>query len=183
MPLVILAHVKKTKVLEAVWEALIPFVPEDMQVTVTSGLRMPTDQLRIIGGYAAQHGLIQPEFDISDADSKMQIDDVWLYLWQRTWSKLLVYKPTPIIINPPYDASCTEHYINSAGVDMFGKIIRQSPHTRGHAFDVRGMDDYNDVQDEMALKTEMIKAAMQAGVAIKGYKVERGNNCLHIDCL
>jgi hypothetical protein len=176
MPLTIAAWVVKTPTIEAVWNRLPEFTPDDLLITVTSGLRDAFVQLRIISGFAVQHHVIQPEFDSRDVIGKVKIDDMLLFKWQRTWSKLLVVEPIPIIVNPPYDAGCTEHYINSMGQDMYMKLIHQTPHYTGKCFDIGAAED-------MDRKIKVIEDAKAAGVPIKGYRIERGQNCLHVDCL
>lgn len=141
---------------------------------VTSGVRLPEDQLRIIRYYVKRNG-IQDEF-IANATVTGMVD--WnarrIFGWQLAWSKLL---NAGVIINPPVAAQCLLDYVNKAGVNKKGQIIPPSVHFRGMAFDIGGGS--NSIADE----TEILTAAMAGGAfpEIKGLVPERENNCLHVD--
>lgn len=132
--------------------------------TVTSAVRIPEDQLRIIRNYLRRKGLDDdyPEAmtcDIRDRDTNGQ------YRWQMGWSALL---NKGVIINPPFPAECLMDYFRN-GQNKKGMVIGQSPHTRGAAFDLSGLDSL-----------EIVKQLLIDG-KIRGYLVERENNCIHVD--
>jgi hypothetical protein len=94
--------------------------------------------------------------------------------WQRAWSRLL---NKGIIVNPPLEAECLFDYFRN-GVNKKGQKIGMSPHYYGKAFDISGGEDYNPVNE-----TEVIKHALADKLkGLKGYLLERKQNCLHVDC-
>jgi hypothetical protein len=131
---------------------------------VTSGIRDSADQLRIIRQYLRSNGLDDnfPEAMVCEFDDRFTDGE---YAWQKAWSKLL---NIGVIINPPLPAVVLMDYIRS-GVNKKGQVIGMSPHTRGTAFDLSGLDSLRIVQ------------ALKLKGKIKGYLVERANNCLHCD--
>lgn len=97
-----------------------------------------------------------------------------IYGWQLLWSKLL---NIGIIINPPIEAEVLFDYI-SGGVNKKGITIKESVHSKGLAFDISGGEDH-DPSNELA----RVKQALEAKLpGLKGYTLERKNNCLHVDC-
>lgn len=132
--------------------------------TVTSALRIPEDQLRIIRKYLRAKGL-DDNYPAAMTCEMRDKDDLGLYLWQRAWSHLL---NIGVIINPPLPAIALMDYWRN-GVNKKGQLIGQSPHTRGTAFDLAGVDSLVIVQG-LKLKGK-----------IKGYLVERENNAIHVD--
>jgi hypothetical protein len=132
---------------------------ESLPSDVTSGLRMPEDQLRIIINYAKKRG-ISVDFTQKDINSR---DTSGQYVWQFVWSKLL---DTGLLINPPIAAACLGTY-------KHGQIIQPSSHFRGTAFDIDGMD--------IDVKERVILMAMADGIPIYSYVIERENNCVHIN--
>jgi hypothetical protein len=133
--------------------------------TVTSGLRTSEDQLRIIRKYLVAKGLDKkyPEAMTCATKDKHTINDE--YVWQKGWSALL---NVGVIINPPYGAICLMDYYRR-GKNKKGEYIGMSPHTKGQAFDLSGLDSI-----------EIIKKLKNLG-KIRGYLEERENNCLHVD--
>jgi hypothetical protein len=132
--------------------------------TVTSGLRTSADQLRIIRKYLVSKGLDKqyPEAMTCAIDGKLPDGE---YIWQKGWSALL---SVGVIINPPYSAKCLMDYWRK-GLNKKGTLIGMSPHTRGTAFDLSGLDSL-----------PVVKKLLADG-KIKGYLVERENSCIHID--
>jgi hypothetical protein len=131
---------------------------------VTSGVRVPEDSLRIIRQYLISKGLDKKypgaiSCQIDDKSSNGQ------YIWQMAWSNLL---NIGVIINPPYTAICLMDYIRS-GVNKKGQLIGQSPHVKKKAFDLSGID------------SQVIVKRLIEDKMIKGYLVERENNCVHCD--
>lgn len=133
---------------------------------VTSGLRTPLGQLRIIQNYCRQRGVDKefPEIDTAIPEDRTS--------WQGAWSRLL---NTGIIINPPSDAEVLFDYVRN-GVNKKGQIIHGSPHFRGTAFDIGGG------ADGIIHEQELVSDAMRYIPQIKGTLPERENNALHVDC-
>jgi hypothetical protein len=132
--------------------------------TVTSGVRVPEDSFRIIRTYLKSKGLSSkyPETMTCAMDDKNQDGT---YVWQKAWSNLL---NIGVIINPPLEAECLMDYIRN-GKNKIGQKIRQSPHVRGTAFDLSGID------------SAVIVKRLVEDKMITGYLVERENNCIHCD--
>jgi hypothetical protein len=130
---------------------------------VTSGLRVPKDSLRIIRQYLVAKDLarVYPDAMTCSIDDKYPDGN---YVWQMAWSHLL---NKGVIINPPLAAKVLMDYIRN-GVNKKGNIIGQSPHILG-AFDLSGLDSLT-----------IVKRLVEDGM-IRGYLVERENNCLHCD--
>lgn len=132
---------------------------------VTSAVRIPSDQLRIIRKYLVLKGLDKKYPEAMTCNSM----DVWTdkkeYMWQSGWSALL---NAGVIINPPYPAIVLMDYFRN-GINKRGQLIGQSPHTRGTAFDLSGIDSL-----------DIVKKLVADG-KIKGFLVERENNCIHCD--
>jgi hypothetical protein len=131
---------------------------------VTSGVRTPEDSLRIIRTYLKKKDLarIYPEAMTCEMDD---LNPDKTYVWQKAWSHLL---NLGVIINPPKPAVCLMDYYRN-GVNKKGQIIQQSPHTRGTAIDLSGTD------------SEVIVKRLVEDNMIRGYLVERENNCIHCD--
>ena len=173
--------VKSTPEIDDVLSALEPFAAEaGVKMIITSGLRDPQDQLRVIAGYATDQGVSFPEFDAYDPHKKIRLaDEQEVYAWQRTWSRLLFLG---IIINPPLAAVCLEDYVRPTGENMKGKLLQGSVHGEGKAFDEQADGDLQDQVDEVPKKVAVLAKAKAAGVKIKGWKIERKNNAIHVDC-
>jgi hypothetical protein len=131
---------------------------------VTSGVRKPEDSLRIIRNYLKSKGLSLKYPEAMTCGMNDENPD-GTYKWQKAWSHLL---NIGVIINPPLEAHCLMDYYRN-GVNKIGQLIRQSPHTRGTAFDLSGIDSLTIVK--RLLEDKMIRS----------YLVERENNCIHID--
>jgi hypothetical protein len=153
----------------------IYFANTNLKSYVTSGLRKPEDQLRIIRGALVSHRLADTyETAFDDIGKKIQYEGKEVYSWQPGWSKLL---NVGFIVNPPYDAEVLMDYTRPGSTEnKKGKMIYQSPHTRGTAFDIGGGSDGLD--NELAV----LKQATGKVKGLKGYLLERNNNCLHVDC-
>ncbi len=174
--------VKSSPTIEVVLDGLEPFAAEaGVKMVITSGLRDPLDQLRVISGYADEHGVMMPGFDPNDVHKRVTLPDLGkeVYAWQMTWSRLL---HVGIIINPPLAAECLEDYIRPDGSNAKGQVIPGTPHGSGKCFDEQADGDLRDQVDEVVKKVEVLKAAKAAGVPIKGWKIERKNNAIHVDC-
>lgn len=141
---------------------------------VTSVLRDSEDQLNIIRMYLKNKGLKDA---YPDAFNKGPHDMVHsnfgiIYAWQLGWSKLL---NIGLIINPPLPAICLLDYIRN-GINKKGMLIQMTPHHTGLCVDLGGGD--NGISDEL----EIVKKAMiDKVIEIRGYVIERENNCLHLD--
>lgn len=130
----------------------------------TSGIREPEDSLRIIRQYLRSKNLAvkYPDAMTCDINAKDQDGN---YVWQMAWSHLL---NIGVIINPPLEAVCLMDYIRN-GVNKKGQKIRQSPHVRKTALDLSGTD------------SEVIVKRLVEDKMIRGYLLERENNCIHMD--
>lgn len=127
--------------------------------TVTSGVRTPEDSLRIIRTYLKSNDLARIYPDAMTCGLR-EFDK-----WQMAWSHLL---SIGVIINPPLPAHCLMDYMRN-GVNKKGQIIGQSPHIKGTALDLSGID------------SEVIVKRLVEDKIIRGYLLERANNCIHID--
>lgn len=154
---------------KVVWD-LAPYTGE-VVVEITSGLRGPDEQLRLIGWYAMQREVKFPEFDVHNLYGKKTIDGQDLYTWQRTWSRLL---HLGVIINPPFAAVCLEDSYRPNGMNRNGVSIPGSPHSLGTAFDISGSGG-------MEAIGRVLGQAKDGGVAIKDWLVERENNAVHVN--
>jgi hypothetical protein len=134
---------------------------------VTSGIRTSDDQIRIIRTYLKAKGLDKKYLDAMNCNVRDKYSDSNQFVWQMGWSALL---NVGVIINPPYTAEVLMDYHRN-GVNKKGQIISPSPHTRGTAFDISGLDSL-----------DIVKKLLADG-KIKGYLVERENSCIHIDIL
>lgn len=132
---------------------------------VTSGVRTPEDSLRIIRTYLKHEDLarVYPKAMTCPVDGAYTDSGEWL--WQMAWSHLL---NKGVIINPPLAAKCLMDYYRN-GKNRKGQIIGQSPHVKGTAIDLSGID------------SEVIVKRLVEDKIIRGYLVERKNNCIHLD--
>lgn len=170
--------VRLTPIIEPVIIALDPFFEAaGLKAVVTSGERTSGDQLAIIRKYATMYN-VEKEFpEILTCGVLDKIDfgpSGKIATWQRAWSRLL---NKGIIVNPPLPAACLFDYVRE-GVNKKGQVINHSPHYYGKAFDIGGGIDH-DPTNELSV----IKAAMGHVKGLKGYLLERKQNCLHIDCI
>jgi len=145
---------------------------------ITSGLRMPEDQLRIIREYARKYEIDKkfPKINDCNLTDKDYYQDQQIFKWQTAWSKLL---NIGIIISPPLDAKCLFDYYSN-GENKKGKIIKASEHINGNCFDIGGSTGKPDVSDE-----EVIIQRAWDDKKIENWlswKIERKNNCIHIVC-
>lgn len=144
-----------------------PYWPPDSEIA-TSGVRVPADSLRIIRGYLKEYGLdkVYPDAMTCELEAKLENGE---YIWQLPWSRLLNKN---VIINPPLPAKCLLDYIRN-GVNKKGRIIDQSPHIprlgKPGAIDLSGID------------SETIVKRLIEDEIIRGYLLERANNCIHMD--
>lgn len=153
------------------------FKAANLVATVTSGERTSGDQLTIIRNYAATFKVDVefPEIKTCGVLDKIDFGDgKKIFTWQRAWSRLLNQN---IIVNPPLDAACLFDYIRD-GKNKKGQVIGKSPHYYGKAFDVGGGIDHDPTNE-----LEVIKKALADKLpGLKGYLLERKQNCLHCDC-
>lgn len=174
--LLIKQSVVLTEHITPVIEALDKYFEEARLIAyVTSGLRSPEDQLRIIQNQLKARGLDKyyPEaFGHIGGKYIFQGQSVWN--WQPGWSKLL---SVGFIVNPPYPATVLmDYYRPGNSVNKKGQLIGDSPHTRGLAFDIGG------AQDGVVNEAQVIEKAKGKVKGLKGYLVERNNNAIHVDC-
>lgn len=151
------------------------FKQANLKSYVTSGLRQSEDQLRIIRTELTRRGLageFQEAFESITSKTKFEGEEV--YCWQPGWSKLL---NLGFIVNPPYTAKVLMDYFRPGSTsNSKGRTIGQSPHTSGRAFDIGGGPD------GLANELKVIEQANGKVKGLKGYLLERNQNCLHVDC-
>lgn len=138
---------------------------EGRKEMVTSGVRDANDQIRIIRKYLTSKGLSSKYPEAMTGDVKSVDPETGLYKWQMGWSALL---NIGVIINPPFTAVVLMDYLRN-GKNKKGQSIGQSPHTRGTAFDISGLDSAG-----------IVKQLKDDG-KIRNYLIERENNAIHID--
>jgi hypothetical protein len=175
--LIVRDSVRLTEHIDPVIHVLDSFFEKaNVKAYVTSGLRTPDDQLRIIRSALINNRLAdqyQEAFD--DITGKTTHNGEQVYNWQEGWSKLL---NIGYIVNPPFAAKALMDYFRpGSAINKRGMIIGQSPHTRGTAFDIGGGPD------GISQETEVIKSAIGKVKGLKGYLLERNNNAIHVDCL
>lgn len=148
--------------LDSILSAIDHYWPPHSEI-VTSVIRVPEDSLRIIRQYLRSTGLDRKYPEAMTCDILDQVDGN--YVWQKGWSALL---NAGVIVNPPYSAICLMDYYRDK-VNKKGQLIGQSPHVKKKAFDLSGLDSLT-----------IVKRLVEDGM-IRGYLIERMNNCLHID--
>lgn len=168
--------VKKTPAITRTVELLDPYF-EGESSEVTSGLRTPEDQLRIIEEKMKRWGIYSdyPEFDLhkgSDPGFGIEVEDEVVYWWQRGWSKLLNISD---IVNPPLPARCLFDYFRPGDQEnKKGQTIQISPHQKGLAFDIGGGTNLME-------KAKRVMKAYREGMAfISDYLQEKTNNAVHV---
>lgn len=165
-----------TEHIRPVIERLDPFFEaHKLTAWVTSGLRRPEDQLRIIRNELNRRGLsgeYQQAFE--DIGVKIGYGDQEVYAWQPAWSKLL---SLGFVVNPPYPAIALMDYFRPGSTEnRKGKLIGDSPHIRGTAFDIGGG------KDGVTNEAQVLERAKGNVTGLKGYLIERNNNAIHVDC-
>lgn len=152
------------------------FKDANLKATVTSGERTSGDQLTIIRNYSETFKVDVefPEIKTCGVLDKIDFGTEKIFTWARAWSRLL---NKGIIINPPLDAKCLFDYIRD-GKNKKCQIIGKSPHYYGKAFDIGGGMDHDPTNE-----LEVIKGAMGKVRGLKGYLLERKQNCLHVDVI
>lgn len=149
---------------------------------VTSGLRTEHSQLSIIMQKLARHEKDHEFVEFVNGvenhwpiDKTIHLSDISrdLFWWQRAWSRLLNIGE---IINPPIPAEVMFDYVND-GRNKKGEILQISNHQHGLSWDVGGGKD-------LKAKAKCVLAAVNSGECfIKGYRIERINNAVHVDTL
>jgi hypothetical protein len=166
-----------TPIIERVIVSLDPYF-EKCPAWVTSGLRTPADQLRIIRNALQARGLDKVFNDTfaKGLTDKISYEGKQVYAWQPGWSKLL---NVGYIVNPPFTAEVLLDYFRPGSKEnRKGKFIGQTPHKDGTAFDIGGGGD--GINSELAV----IQQALNDKVpGLKGFLAEHGNNAIHCDCL
>jgi hypothetical protein len=149
---------------------------------VTSGLRDPQSQFRIIQRAAIAHRLTEEFPKILGANLLTMMNDgsKMIPVWIPVWSRLL---SIGYLVNPPQAACCLYDYDHPSGKHIpAGTLIQPSPHFKGTAFDIGGAGESADktIQDEL----DILKRAFESGTIpdLLDYTIERDNNCLHCDC-
>ena len=151
------------------------FKADNLYARVTSGKRNPESQLRIIRNALVNNRLASEYGEaFDDMNGKFQWEGQQVYNWQPGWSKLL---NIGFIVNPPIAAKCLmDYYRPGSSENRKGQIIGASPHFTGAAFDISG--GANGIGQEAAV----IAKAKGKVKGLKGYLLERNQNCVHVDC-
>lgn len=147
---------------------------------VTSGFRSAQDQLETIRYYAIKEGVSKefPEVLTCLLTERENFEGQLIYRWQKAWSRLL---EVGVIINPPTSAVCLFDYIGDDGVSRKGRAFPPTSHLYGGSFDIGGNTD--GIEGNTTNELAVIRAAFEtkAVPGLKRYKIERKNNCIHID--
>lgn len=173
------SEVKKTPSITRAVELIEPYFDGEPS-EVTSGLRTINDQMKIIITKLIRHRLDTeyPEFKLhlgSSADFKVPVNDDILYWWQRSWSKLLNIGD---IVNPPIPAACLFDYVRPGSQEnRKGKVIQESPHAHGLAFDIGGGKSL------LEKSKRVMKAIQDKECFIKSTLIETVNNAIHLDVI
>jgi hypothetical protein len=173
--LIVGKYVQLTEHIDPVIADLDPFFEQaGLKAVVTSGLRGPEDQLRIIRTELTRRGLAGEYQDAFEPiTSKTKYEDQEVFSWAPGWSKLL---SVGFIVNPPYPAKVLMDYFRpGSDVNKKGQIIGQTPHASGRAFDIGGGP--GGIEDER----KVIESAFGKVKGFKGYLLERNNNAIHCD--
>jgi hypothetical protein len=168
--LIVQANVVLTAIIEPVIAGLDPYFEKaNLKAVVTSGLRDSNAQLHVIRNYMVKKGLDKkyPDAMTCSVDAKLSNGE---YVWQMAWSNLL---NIGVIINPAYNATCLMDY-----KDKKGKIIHQTPHARGTAFNIGGGG--NGVDDEAAVVQTALNDHLPG---LRDFLKERENNAIHCNCI
>jgi hypothetical protein len=150
------------------------FEKHKVRARVTSGVRGPSDQLRIIRRALVNKKLDAqfPECFNKNIDDKITWNGKQVYAWQPGWSKLL---NVGYIVNPPYAAECLLDYYRPGSIEnKKGHVIGQTPHINGKCIDVGGG------VDGIAQELKPIQDAYNNKV-LKSFLPEHGNNAVHCD--
>jgi hypothetical protein len=150
------------------------FAEAELTSYVSSGLRSPLDQLKLIRRFAVLKSVARdfPEILSCGLTDKKFYNDRAVYSWQPAWSQLL---NIGVIINPPVAAVALFDYMRD-GINKKGELIQPSPHTRGTAFDLDGGED------DLDLEQRTVQMAIGEVEGLIGCLIERQNDCLHVDC-
>ncbi len=144
-----------TPPIEAAAKALdAHFERAGLAVALTSALRPPQDQLRLIREQAVKRGIDRQHPSIHTAT--VENVDSWLGAWDEL---LHTHK---YVINPPVAATSR----------ITGKRYSASPHTTGLAFDLSGGD-----LDRIAAA---VAGWCREGGAVRQILIERRNNAVHV---
>lgn len=174
--------VRLTSIIEPVIVRLEPFFAEaNCMAMVTSGLRLPEEQLSIIRQYLMLKKLSNQYIDAinREINDKIEWQGQQVYAWQLGWSALL---NNGVIINPPMAAVCLMDYIGKDGKNRKGKIIQPSSHFTGRPFDIGGGPDgiAGSVTNELAVMQKAIRVGVKGLVS---FLPERENNAIHCNCV
>ena len=139
---------------------------------VTSAIRTPQEQLRIIIELARKTGITAL---FSDTDMRTKTNNDY-YIWQPVWSELLAQG---FLVNPPIAAEVLSDYVRD-GVNKKGCIIKESPHFYGRAFDINGANKNTSGGIETCV--QVLESARPAwpDFLVKSYQVEK-QNCVHVN--
>jgi len=165
------------------------FAKHERKSSVSSGFRSPEKQLQdVILFYAVKKGIVAKFLELQQG-----MDEDWgitkqivspppviaefhlshIYWWQRAWSYLLHIN---MIISPCLDAVCLEDSLRGNGTNRRGLVLKQTAHSRGTCYDVRGGKELE------AVHIVLEDARKNPTTHITNLTVEKENNCVHVDC-
>ena len=176
--LIVPGHVNLTDVVDPVIYRLDPFFERaNLRGEVSRALVTSSSQLALIRRQVQVQGLLPryPEIEHAHLDDRVWWHDQFVYAWQPGWSALL---NVGYIINPPRPAECLMDYWRN-GVNKKGQVIRESPHQRGTAFDIRGSTGEPGIVDELRVVERAIASGEFPDIA--GILPEHKNGCVHVD--
>jgi hypothetical protein len=146
---------------------------------VTSGLRDPASQMRIILDAGWARGLQKewPQLQGATGETTVIHAGQSTPLWYVVWGRLLTIG---FMVNPPIESKTPFGYVHPSGRRIpEGTVIQPSAHFKGIAFDVGGSGgSVATIDDELAC----LEAAKSAKIGIVRILAERENNAVHVDC-
>lgn len=158
--------------------AIDKYWPPNSEI-VTSVIRTSEDSLRIIRQYLHSKNLarVHPEAMTCEIS---ELNESNYFVWQKGWSNLL---NIGIIVNPPLPAICLMDYFRDGldergqpiKINKKGQVIGQSPHIPDPKNPMKGAADLSGL-DSLTIVKRLAEDKM-----IRGFLVERANNCIHLD--
>ena len=171
--LIFAKNVKRTPQTDVVISKLQPYFENSFcKAIITSVLRSPEEQLRIIEDYAKKFKLIPKVYKLN-FDKKVIFEKEEVLEWQFVWSQLL---NRGVIISPPVNAKVLMDYWQN-GINKKGEILNPSPHLKGNCFDIGKAEGNCTMEDIYAV----VKLAQHDNIGIRNVLLERVNNCVHCD--
>lgn len=154
------------------------FAQTNLKAEVSSGLRTPEEQLKIIIKKSLKHK-VDKEFPLIRV-AKIKEEETWIY----AWSRLLTIGE---MVNPPITAVCKFDYTKSNGIlRKAGTVIQTSGHQLGTDFDISGYNQELKISISLDDIVKVVDIFIKSGYAtnhVTGYLKEPVNGAVHIDCV